>query len=485
VKRLASKISPVVHLCSTLGMWSCGDDGGSDAGPDLGLDDGGADDASGPQLVAPAISSPEPGRSYVLVEAESEQVMEVIEWSAADLAGATPVSYRVQIDVAGDLFASPTTLGETDGLSLSVTVGFVNGLLLGRGSSADVAAALELRIVATSGGGAGLISSSVPLTVTPYDPTLPTFPPVLSSPSPGTTLSLDRDRMVSNLTTLTWSAADFGTGALARHRVELDRAGGDFSAPVWVGQAVAGGVELPVTHRHMNERIALADLPLTDPAAVRLRVVATSTDGTASLTSAPVEITVAPFSYRRLGVPGSYQGWDPANTTTVIWATENTTTFEGYIWFAQRGEYKFVDGPSWDVNYGDSGADGVLDRDGSNLINPAGFTRLGVDLVTLEHESLSISEWTVAGTAVPAGSNAEVIRDPATGLFSVTLDLVPGDLSFEGRSGGGAVVDTLGDAEADGKLEHGAPGFAITSSGTYRVTLDLRGPLYRYRIEPS
>ncbi len=68
-------------------------------------------------------------------------------------------------------------------------------------------------------------------------------------------------------------------------------------------------------------------------------------------------------SYPLLHVPGGYQGWDPTKTSTALASPNVDGRFEGYLNFLEDNtEFKFTDGPSWDVNYGDTGADGILDR---------------------------------------------------------------------------------------------------------------------------
>ena len=91
-----------------------------------------------------------------------------------------------------------------------------------------------------------------------------------------------------------------------------------------------------------------------------------------TLYSDALPINITPYTveidYPKLQVPGSHQGWDPANETTVIFSLKSDNNYEGYLNFADPNtEFKYTEGPSWDVNWGDNGADGVLDAGGDNI----------------------------------------------------------------------------------------------------------------------
>src|SRR5690606_1078846 len=114
-------------------------------------------------------------------------------------------------------------------------------------------------------------------------------------------------------------------------------------------------------------------LPGEAPSAMEIRVIAYVSPDVDTLASAPVSITVVPYTstivYPQLQVPGSHQGWDPANPNTVIYSAGVNDQYEGYIYFADPNtEYKFTQGASWDVNWGDDGADGTLDPGGANIM---------------------------------------------------------------------------------------------------------------------
>jgi hypothetical protein len=187
-------------------------------------------------------------------------------------------------------------------------------------------------------------------------------------------------------------------------------------------------------------------------------------------------------SYPVLHVPGSYQGWDPSKNSTVIASAKGDGKYEGYIYFADAStQFKFTDGPTWDVNYGDDGANGTLDRNGANIVAAeAGYYKINVDLPALTY-TFKKTEWGVIGSATADGWNSDqnMTFDPATGLWSANLDLKAGEIKFRANDGWDI---NYGDNGADGSLEQDGANIPIPESGTYSVTLKLGVPDYTYTI---
>jgi hypothetical protein len=197
-------------------------------------------------------------------------------------------------------------------------------------------------------------------------------------------------------------------------------------------------------------------------------------------------VLVAPnpgnLTYPVLYVPGGYQGWDPTNTTTVLASANVDGKYEGYLNFLEDGtQFKFTDGPAWDVNYGDTGADGVLDPGGDNITANAGFYKIDVDLNTLTYTLLKTS-WGIIGSATPNGwdSDQDMTYDPATGTWSIQLDLNPGEMKFRANDDWGL---NYGDNGSDALLEKDGANIAIPNAGNYKITLYLDKPDHTYSIE--
>ena len=187
--------------------------------------------------------------------------------------------------------------------------------------------------------------------------------------------------------------------------------------------------------------------------------------------------------YPVLHVPGSYQGWDPSNDSTVIASVNNDSTYEGYLYFADAGaQFKFINGTAWgDPDWGDNGADGTLDPGGANITVPdAGYYKINVDLKNLTYTTVKTT-WGIIGDATANGwdSDQNMTFDPATGLWTATLDLTAGQIKFRANDSWDL---NYGDTGADGVLDAGGDNITIPEAGTYIITLKLGAPDYTYTI---
>ena len=105
---------------------------------------------------------------------------------------------------------------------------------------------------------------------------------------------------------------------------------------------------------------------------LELRVTAKISNDVETLVSSTLAFKATPYEtvvvYPQLQVPGSYQGWDPSNNSTIIFSTKSDENYEGYIYFPDPdSKYKFTKGLSWDTNWGDNDADGSLELAGADI----------------------------------------------------------------------------------------------------------------------
>ena len=201
-----------------------------------------------------------------------------------------------------------------------------------------------------------------------------------------------------------------------------------------------------------------------------------------NLKSAPANIkgiTAYPVIY----VPGAHQGWNPADTTTVLASVNSDNNYEGYLYFADvDNQFKYTDGPAWDVNYGDDGADGTLELNGANIVGgDAGYYKLNVDLGGLTHSFLK-TDWGVIGDATPDGwdSDQDMTYDVENDVWSLIVDLSAGEIKFRANDDWGL---NYGDTGADGILSEGGDNIAISEPGQYEIKLYLGAPDYTYTVE--
>lgn len=187
--------------------------------------------------------------------------------------------------------------------------------------------------------------------------------------------------------------------------------------------------------------------------------------------------------YPLLYVPGSYQGWDPANTTTVLASVNSDGAYEGYLHFPESGtKFKFTPQPNWDFDWGDNEPDGILDVRGTDIeVADPGYYKINVDTNTYEYSVVSTS-WGVLGSATSGEweVDQDMEYDTASGMMSVVLDLIEGHIKFRAND---AWDINLGDTGFDGILEYGGDDILIETAGTYLITLKLGAPDYTYGLE--
>ncbi len=191
----------------------------------------------------------------------------------------------------------------------------------------------------------------------------------------------------------------------------------------------------------------------------------------------------SPNDYPVLYVPGSYQdpSWDPTNTSTVVASVLSDGNYEGYFQFPAGTQFKFTDGPAWDVNYGDTGADGILDASGDNItVADEGMYKVNVNMNDLTY-TLVPTSWGIIGSATAGGwdSDQNMLIDAETGLLTATLDLAIGAIKFRAND---AWDVNLGDGNADGILEYGGGDIPVADAGTYVISLKLGAPDYTYTL---
>lgn len=309
--------------------------------------------------------------------------------------------------------------------------------------------------------------------------------PNITQPSNGTTYVLEEDNATDTVMRVIWTSANYNFMAAISNKVEIAVAGTSFAAPKTLG--TVSTISLPVTVAALNNALINMGLTPFEPAQIELRVTASVSDFVDAAVSNVVSLTVTPYltipTFPVLNVPGSYQGWDPGKPETVIPSVNSNDLYEGYIYFSDPNtEFKFAQG-SWAVNWGDDGDNGTLEPNGANIIAAdAGLYKLNVDLAGLTYTKLK-TDWGLIGSATPDGWNSDqnMTYDPASNSWSITLDLVAGEIKFRANDDWGL---NYGDNGADGKLEVGGDNIAVTEGGNYTVTLDLKQTFgyYAYRI---
>lgn len=317
-------------------------------------------------------------------------------------------------------------------------------------------------------------------------------PPVIESPESGSSYVLLEENEEEELMTMEWTVPDFGFSAAVDYRIEgsLD---GSFDDPIRLGDTNSSSFSPQVGE--MNSNLISAGLASGIETEVYIRVRATLADSNVDpMYSDPVVLGFTPYE-QDLDLPEIYAtgnfvelgGYDGADWgwegVPVLYGFDSETEYTGYIYFAEDGlEVKFAPERSWDLNWGDNDADGTLDVDGANIImEDGGFYLFDVNTETLTY-SFTEKVFGVIGEAAGGWDDGDdVIMEYSTEdqAWVVETELEAGEMKFRANE---AWDLDYGDDEGNGTLQQGGANIVVDTAGTYRIELDLNGPVYTYTL---
>ena len=247
-----------------------------------------------------------------------------------------------------------------------------------------------------------------------------------------------------------------------------------------------------ITVGALNQKLLAMGAKTNLPSDFEVRVLASVNDNVQTLTSNVPVMSIHPYKvviiYPSLYLPGNYQAasgyesdWSP-DKAQQIYSLKQNDKYEGYVNMAGDGiVFKFTLDPNWDTNWGDDGADGVLEPNGADIAIPeAGYYRINADINALTYSFMK-TDWGLIGSATPNGwdSDQNMTYNVETKTWSVTLDLIAGDIKFRANDDWAL---NYGDTDFDGVMEEGGDNLPITEAGNYTIVLNLEVAGYSYTI---
>ena len=177
-------------------------------------------------------------------------------------------------------------------------------------------------------------------------------------------------------------------------------------------------------------------------------------------------------------VGGAYNNWG-ATPDFMLEYDQYSDVFRGLVTLID-GEMKFRMNNDWGTNYGDDGADGTLELNGSNIVVTAGtyFATLNMNDLTYTLEPVT-HVWGLVGGAYNnwgATADAQFKRDWSKPFNDVwileNVTLIDGEYKFRSNNDWGT---NYGDDGDDGILELNGSNL-VTTAGTYSFSLDFSDP---------
>jgi hypothetical protein len=304
----------------------------------------------------PALTAPTSGAAYVLTPEKAAEQVERFTWKSANYGGDIEVTYAVELDKKGNEFKTPQSIGSViAGNQVSVSVETMNNATLALNSVPFSASEFEVRIKSTSGATTPMFSDVIGIVITPYT----TENPRLWVPG-GYAKASGYPNDWDPATSPTLSASAYGKVDFEGY-VNFNDADAEYkftSFPEWKGEYAAGATAGTIATSGDNLKI---------PAAGYYQIVV----DTEKLT---YKATATTWGIIGDGTPGS---WD--NSTAMSY-DKNTKVWTVTADLTQK-EMKFRANNGWDINLGDSAADGTMEYGGDNIKVPsAGNYTITLDL---------------------------------------------------------------------------------------------------------
>jgi len=296
--------------------------------------------------------------------------------------------------------------------------------------------------------------------------------------------------------TFSWSPTDYGFKAATTYTLQIAKGGTNFAVPKEVDMGSA--TQQKYSGGDFNQMLLILGLAPGSAGQVEVRVKSSISDSIPAVYSNNLPLTVTPYlviiNYPSLWVPGDYQGWDPA-TAPKISSKNANGIYEGYVNIPGGTlKFKFTSDPDWNhTNYGwasstitGDNVTGTFNTTGGDLFVPsAGYYLLKANTNSNTWSATKIN-WGLIGDGVPTTawtSDRDMVYNPATKTWSITLDLVPGAIKF--RANDDWPIN-LGDTGSDLSLEYDGDNISIAAAGNYTIILDLGVPgNYTYKVQKN
>ncbi len=285
-----------------------------------------------------------------------------------------------------------------------------------------------------------------------------------------TNVTLSKATLNDKVIEFTHTNSDFGYSAGITYSLQFGLKGTNFT-PARETIFENGVTMKSYTGLELNNLLSAMNLPFDEDSEIEVRL-KSSISNTIAVYSNVLNIKSKPIPLTSwIYLPGAYQGWDPATADSLISATGNGI-YTGVLRFpAKESEFKITTGKNWNVNFGDGG-NGTISPTGGNFKS----TDKGTFLITMDMNSNTWTmeaapSWGMIGDAVP-NSNWSVDADmkfvnDGAGNWVLKTVLNPGKFKFRRNHDWGT---NLGGS--DGTLTLGGADIAITTVGTYTVTMN-------------
>lgn len=327
--------------------------------------------------------------------------------------------------------------------------------------------------------------------------------PVLSGST--TALTLVQADQTNPAITFSWSKQFWNVNtANVIYTIQMIKDGASWNSP---SVEISNGELLTKTFTvgdFNRELLRFLDPQTTNDVLVRVK---TEVPNSAAITYSNV-IKITATTYRdiilytfpaAMNVAGNFQGWAPGVAPQIV-NTKNGgySGYEGYINFGATGtpEFKLVRGNDWGAgDHGDAGGGNLTASGGANIsVASGGVWLIRTNTARTTWNATKINSWALTGNATPLGWPAgpggtpgqdhDMTFDPATGNYSITLNLTVGKIKF--RANDDWALNFGDNSPVNFEPDYGGSDIDIATAGNYTIKLNIGvGGNYNYSIKKN
>ena len=395
---------------------------------------------------------------YVLTSTASGNIAERFTWNNADFDVPTNITYELQRSFAGD-FSDMMIVESTDANELAVTIGQMLAFAEEAGLNNDPdtpelnTGTITFRLRAFVGDtGSGTEVFSMPQTLTMV------LPPESAGGS-------------SEIEPVSWGIVGSGYNNWGAYEDQTFYSTSEANVFVTYATLIDGEIKFRENNAWDNDFGDTSADGTLDSGGDNIAVTAGTYKITMNLNDNTYSIE--PFSW---GVVGSgYNDWG-ASPDAKFYYDYVTDTFKVGVRLVD-GEIKFRQNNAWDVDFGDTGADGTLDAGGDNIAVAAGHYTITLDFNNNVYTIETADLYGVVGSGYNDwGATQDFTLTPLSNDIWVgdIVTLIDGEIKFRVND---AWDSDFGDSGADGTLDAGGDNIAVTA-GDYRIRLDIANNTY-------
>lgn len=352
---------------------------------------------------------------------------------------------------------------------------------------------LSLEVSVLDADGTEYVSNSMGVTIYAYgDAVAPVI--VLKEDE----LELDPAQALAEVTLLSWEPARLVYGEEVKYNVYLStvtEATTALQARNLSAYLLAEGIQetsFSMTVDALNDAIIAAGGAEAADVAVKFLVEAFCESLPEGIEAASADMTVTTYVAtfpEKLYIPGSHQGWSPADAATIMLSKSIKGYYEGIIDLTtadgSNALFKFSPNPAWEGDFGGkveadadkagfySGTVGASD----NIEVPSGVYVLMLNKKLNKINLVEIKSLGAIGTAF-GGWDQEIPMewDKETNVFTVTADVVPGEYKFRLNNAWDFSIDNSGGVNGTGS------NYETSLTGNYKVSVDMSSHPYTVKF---